>query len=69
MDFRFKVISDDAGVVLLVNPKEQIFVEKLKGLLRLGAISTRYKDVYDLFYLCSRIDKNMLGEYLRMCIF
>ena len=69
VDFRFKVISDDAGVVLLVNPKEQIFVEKLKSLLRLGVVSTRYKDVYDLFYLCSRVDINMLGDYLRMYIF
>ena len=51
VDFRFKVISDNAGVVLLVNPKEQIFIEKLKSLLRLGVVSTRYKDVYDLFYL------------------
>ena len=69
VDFRFKVISDDAGVVLLVNPKEQIFVEKLKSLLRLGVVSTRYKDVYDLFYLCSRVDINMLGDCLRMYIF
>ena len=69
VDFRFKVISDNAGVVLLVNPKEQIFIEKLKSLLRLGVVSTRYKDVYDLFYLCSRVDTNILGEYLHMCIF
>lgn len=69
VDFRFKVISDNAGVVLLVNPKEQIFIEKLKSLLRLGVVSTRYKDVYDLFYLCSRLDTNILGEYLHMCIF
>ena len=27
-DFRFKVVTDDSGVTLLVNPKEQIFVEK-----------------------------------------
>ena len=53
-DFQFKVITDSNGVVLLVNPKEQIFVEKLKSLLRLGLISTRYKDVYDLFYLALR---------------
>lgn len=69
VDFRFTVISDNAGVVLLVNPKEQIFIEKLKSLLRLGVVSTRYKDVYDLFYLCSRVDTNILGEYLHMCIF
>ena len=48
VDFRFKVISDVGGVVLLVNPKEQIFVEKLKSLLRFGIVSTRYKDVYDM---------------------
>ena len=69
VDFRFKVISDDAGVVLLVNPKEQIFVEKLKSLLRLGVVSTRYKDVYDLFYLCRRVDVRVLEDYLRMYIF
>ena len=32
----------------VVNSKEQIFVEKLKSLLKLGVVSTRYKDVYDL---------------------
>lgn len=69
VDFRFKVITDDGGVVLLVNPNEQIFVEKLKSLLRLGVVSTRYKDVYDLFYLCSRVDIDVLRECLRMCIF
>ena len=69
VDFRFKVTSGDGGVVLLVNPKEQIFVEKLKSLLRLGAVSTRYKDVYDMFYLSSRIDSGLLGEYIRMYIF
>ena len=69
VDFRFKVVSDDAGVVLLVNSKEQIFVEKLKSLLKLGVVSTRYKDVYDLYYLCSRVDAKVLGEYLRICIF
>ena len=69
VDFRFKVVSDEDGVVLLVNPNEQIFVEKLKSLLRLGVVSTRYKDVYDMFYLCSRMDAKVLREYLRMCIF
>ena len=69
VDFRFKVISDDDGVVLLVNPKEQIFVEKLKSLLRLGVVSTRYKDVYDLFYLSSRVDVDVLDGYIRLFIF
>lgn len=35
VDFQFKIITDNENVVLLVNPKEQIFAEKLKSLLRL----------------------------------
>ena len=69
VDFRFKVISDVGGVVLLVNPKEQIFVEKLKSLLRFGIVSTRYKDVYDMYYLSSRVDVGVLGGYIRVFIF
>jgi hypothetical protein len=69
VDFRFKVVDDDANVVLLVNPKEQMFVEKLKTLLRLGIVSTRYKDVYDLFYLSERVDTGVLKEYLRIYIY
>ena len=69
VDFRFKVVAGDGGVELLANPREQIFVETLKSLLRLGVISTRYKDIYDMFYLCGRVDVKVLGEYLRTYIF
>ncbi len=69
VDFRFKVVSDAGGVVLLVNPKEQIFVEKLKSLLRFGIVSTRYKDVFDMYYLSSRVDVEVLGGYVRIFIF
>lgn len=69
VNFQFKIITENDNVVLLVNPKEQIFAEKLKSLLRLGIVSTRYKDVYDLFYLCQKIDIAVLREYLRIYIF
>lgn len=69
VDFRFNVIDSDDGVVLLVNPNEQIFIEKLKSLLRLGVVSTRYKDVYDLFYLCKHTNRAILRDYMLMCIF
>ena len=36
---------------LLINSKEQIFTEKLKSLLKLGVRSTRYKDLFDFYYL------------------
>ena len=39
------------GVMLKVNPPEQICAEKLLSLSRLGTLSTRYKDLYDLYYL------------------
>ena len=38
-------------VSLLVNTPEQVFAEKCLSLGRLGPVSTRYKDVYDLYYL------------------
>lgn len=69
VDFPFKVVGDGNAAVLLVNPNEQIFAEKLKTLLRLGIISTRYKDVYDLFYLSTRVDQSVLKQYLRICIY
>lgn len=37
----------DESVSLLINSKEQIFVEKLKSLLKFGITSTRYKDIFD----------------------
>ena len=39
------------GISLLANTPEQIFAEKTISLARLGAASTRFKDVYDIYYL------------------
>lgn len=47
----FNFESDRSGVSMKVNPPEQIFVEKLISLSRLGVLSTRYKDVSDMYYL------------------
>ena len=68
-DFEFKIVTEDNTVKLLVNSNEQIFVEKLKSLLRSGYVSTRFKDVYDMYYLSSRLKKRRLKEYLRLYIF
>ena len=52
-------------VSLLVNSPEQVFAEKCLSLGRLGPISTRYKDVYDLYYLVSvGIDPKMVHSIL-----
>ena len=68
-DFGFKVVTEDETVKLLVNSNEQIFVEKLKSLLRIGYVSTRFKDVYDMYYLSSRLKMRPLKEYLRLYIY
>ena len=69
IDFSFEVMPADAEVTLLVNKNEQILVEKLKSLLRFGAASTRFKDVFDIYYLLSRIDRHVLLEYMRLYVF
>lgn len=68
-NFSFKVVTDDSTVLLFVNSVEQIFVEKLKSLLRLGSISTRYKDIFDLCYLTDRASKLIVGDFLTLYVF
>ena len=50
-EYCFDLTNIGESVSLLINSKEQIFTEKLKSLLKLGAISTRYKDIFDIYYL------------------
>lgn len=61
-DYCFDISFSDDGAALLINSKEQMFSEKLKSLLKFGSLSTRYKDIYDMYYLIDLIDKNKLIE-------
>jgi len=67
--FNFNSIED--SVKLLVNSKEQIFVEKLKSLLKFDFLSTRYKDIFDFYYLINMTDlnKNKLYKFIEFYIF
>ncbi len=49
--FCFEVSCFDGKAKLLINSKEQMVAEKTKSLLRFGPRSTRYKDVFDIYYL------------------
>ena len=53
---------------LKVNPCEQIFIEKLISLARFGSLSTRYKDVYDIYYLIAsnKLDVKKTKQYLNL---
>lgn len=68
-EYCFDVAFDDMGASVLINSNEQMFTEKLKSLLRFGPISTRYKDIYDMYYLGQRVDKNKLTECIDSFIF
>lgn len=67
-EYCFDIACFDEGANLLINTKEQMFAEKLRSLLRFGPNSTRYKDIYDMYYLCGVVDKNRLMESLRAFI-
>ena len=61
----------DKSATLLINSKEQILTEKLKSLLKLGFRSTRYKDLFDFYYLINiaGIDKTKLLNCFEILIF
>ena len=67
VDFSFEVTADSTHAELLANSPEQIFTEKLLSLLRHGALSNRPKDVFDMYYLLTRLNRKSLAilEFLR----
>ena len=50
-EFYFYSCIENQRILLMVNSKEQIFVEKLIPVIKFGLLSTRYKDFYDLYWL------------------
>lgn len=75
----FEIIQDeyifdlnilDGSVALLINSPEQIVVEKLKSLLKFGIRSTRYKDIFDFYYLINndKLNKDRLIKYINLLI-
>lgn len=67
--FDLNIINKNAN--LLINSKEQIFVEKIKSLLKLGFRSTRYKDLFDFYFLINKteLDKEKLMNCFNILIF
>lgn len=61
----------DGSVSLLINSPEQMVCEKLKSLLKFGIRSTRYKDIFDFYYLINNniLNKDRLIKYIDLLIF
>ena len=60
---------DDEGATLLKNTYEQSFIEKLRSLLKFGANSRRYKDIFDMYYLRTVVSENKMKELMDILIF
>lgn len=70
-EYCFDLNNINENVTLLINSKEQIFTEKLKSLLKFGFLSTRYKDIFDFYYLINNenLDKDKLQKCFNILIF
>lgn len=68
-EYCFDIAYDDEGANLLINSDEQMLVEKLRSLLKFGPLSTRFKDVYDIYYLKDRVNMTKLLSALNTYIF
>ena len=53
----------------MINSDEQMLAEKLRSLLKFGPFSTRYKDVYDMYYLKDFVNREKLRVALNTYIF
>ncbi len=68
-EYCFDIAFDENGASLLINSNEQMFVEKLKSLLKFGTFSTRFKDVFDMFYLSQHVDSAKLKTCIDIYIY
>lgn len=68
-EYCFDIAFDDEAVSLLANTREQMFAEKLRSLLKFGTFSTRYKDVYDMYYHSWKMNEEKLLQCLQTFIF
>ena len=67
----FDTALGDEGITLLANSKEQICAEKLRSLMRIGVASTRFKDVFDVYYLlcCEGVDGDDFDRAMHLLVY
>lgn len=63
-EFCFDIAYDSEGASLLINSNEQMIAEKLRSLLKIGAFSSRYKDIFDIYYLLQHANRDRLKKCL-----
>lgn len=68
-EYCFDVCISDEGASLLINSKEQMLTEKLRSLLKFGPFSTRFKDIFDIYYLSRKVHIEKLMNCFDIYIF
>ena len=68
-EYCFDVCLDDKGATLFKNTVEQSFVEKLRSLLKFGANSRRYRDLFDMFYIKDVASPEKMKDLIKILIF
>lgn len=68
-EYCFDICFQEDGVSLLMNSKEQIITEKIKSLLRFGTRNTRYKDVFDIYYLKDSVRTDKMTHCMKKYIY
>lgn len=68
-EYCFDIAYDEEGASLLINSNEQMLSEKLRSLLKFGTFSTRFKDIYDMYYLKDKVNVEKLRQILQIYVF
>lgn len=70
-EYCFNLTGLNENITLLINSPEQVFCEKMKSFLKFGLRSTRYKDIFDFYYLINfyKLDKSKMLKYMSKIIF
>ena len=68
-EYCFDIAYLDDGANLLINSKEQMVVEKIRSLLTFKTLSTRYKDLFDIWFLLQNVDDSILKQLTNKLIY
>lgn len=68
IDSIFEFGFEGDSVVVKVNPPEQIIAEKIYALAKIGPVSVRYKDIFDVYYIVrnSNPDRKLVEKCLEL---
>ncbi len=65
---QFEILASEKKAALFANSKEQIFVEKLLSLIKHGIMSTRTKDIFDMYFLKDSLNPQTLEHCISTLI-